>query len=275
MNHGTAVVDFDIYVIGGHDDWKDLDSCLCFNAVTKTCREVAPMNERRRSLSVAVLRGAVYAMGGHECEHREDLRTAERYDCKTNQWSWIAPMNTERRCASAAALNDKIYVAGGHVSLFNSLNSVEVYDPDTDRWTFVAPMHSEREDFTCVAFHGCLYALGGRNWTSDALSTEKYDPTEDTWTEVPAMNFYSDYLNAEVFDDTIFVISRYSDKGHFGSRVACFNDKENRWYQAANMNVRRSFLSTCVIKNLPNARDYAYKHRDKLMEEKCKKKMAE
>ncbi|XP_021937484.1 kelch-like protein 10 [Zootermopsis nevadensis] len=227
------------------------------------------MNERRRSLSVAVLRGAVYAMGGHECEHREDLRTAERYDCKTNQWSWIAPMNTGRSSASAAVLNDKIYVAGGSYYK-NCLNSVEVYDPDTDRWTFVGPMLSERRSLSCVAFHGFLYALGGLNETSSLLSTEKYDPTEDTWTEIPGMNVYSDYLNAEVFDDTIFVISRYFDKGHSESRVACFDDKENRWYQAANMNVRRSFLSTCVIKNLPNARDYAYKHRDKLMEEKCK-----
>ncbi|KDR04312.1 hypothetical protein L798_04874 [Zootermopsis nevadensis] len=37
-----------------------------------------------------------------------------------------------------------------------------------------------------------------------------------------------------------------------------------------NMNGRRSWMSICVIKNLPNARDYAYKHRDKSMEAKCK-----
>ncbi|XP_021917838.1 kelch-like protein 10 [Zootermopsis nevadensis] len=264
--HRTAVVGFDIYVIGGKDGGEILSSCRCFNAVTKTCREVAPMNARRHSLIVAVLRGSVYAMGGLYDGLR--LSTAERYDCETNQWSWIAPMNIGRRDVSAAVLNDKIYVPDGSFSK-DYVTSVEVYDPDTDQWTFVAPMLFGRRDFSCVAFHGCLYALGGRNSSSFKLSTEKYDPAEDTWTEVPAMNFYSIFLRAEVMDDTIFVIGGFSI-GKAGFSVKRYNDKENRWYQVTNMNFWRSEMSTCVIENLPNARDYAYKHRDKLMEEKRK-----
>ncbi|KDR09720.1 Kelch-like protein 17 [Zootermopsis nevadensis] len=104
-------------------------------------------------------------------------------------------------------------------------------------------MLSERRSLSCVAFHGFLYALGGLNETSSLLSTEKYDPTEDTWTEIPGMNVYSDYLNAEVFDDTIFVISRYFDKGHSESRVACFDDKENRWF------VSFFIVQDCTITN--------------------------
>jgi hypothetical protein len=42
--------------------------------------------------------------------------------------------------------------------------------------------------------------------------------------------------------------------------------------QAADMNVCRYGISTCVIKDLPNAGDYTYKHRGKLMEEKRKKR---
>ncbi|XP_021938645.1 kelch-like protein 10 [Zootermopsis nevadensis] len=117
----------------------------------------------------------------------------------------------------------------------------------------------------------CVCA-GGYNNTSCELSTEKYDPAEDTWTEIPVMNFYSEELDAEVIDDTIFVISGKYIEYHFVSHVACFNDKENRWHKAADMNICRSGMSTCVIENLPNASDYAYKHRDKLMEEKCKKR---
>ncbi|KDR23167.1 hypothetical protein L798_15446 [Zootermopsis nevadensis] len=73
-------------------------------------------------------------------------------------------------------------------------------------------------------------------------------------------------FNAEVIDDRIFVISECYDK-----KVACFDDKENQWNSLTNMNVHKLLMSTCVIKNLPNASDYAYKHRDKLMEEKRKK----
>lgn len=45
--HGTAVVGFNIYVIGGFDGADYFNSCRCFNAVTKVWREVAPMNARR------------------------------------------------------------------------------------------------------------------------------------------------------------------------------------------------------------------------------------
>ncbi|XP_021934032.1 kelch-like protein 10 [Zootermopsis nevadensis] len=175
-------------------------------------------------------------MGGRD--YFRTHRTAERYDCKTNQWSWIAPMNEERYNASATVLNDKIYVAGGsfHISI---ITSVEVYDPDTNRWTYVAPMLSGRAALSCVAFHGCLYALGGYNETPSELSTEKYDPAEDTWTEMPCMNSKYEYVKAEVIDDTIFMIADPIYKQCFPTYVACFNDKENRWYETADMNVRR------------------------------------
>ncbi|XP_021937601.1 kelch-like protein 10 [Zootermopsis nevadensis] len=178
-------------------------------------------------------------------------------------------MKKRRLSASAAVLNDKIYVAGGN-NCNGFLNSVEVYNPDTDQWTFVAPMHSGRSNFSCVAFHGCLYALGGDDETSDELSAEKYDPAKDTWTMIAGMNFYADYCNAEVIDDTIFVIGG-GCKGEADFCVKCYNDKEDKWYLAADMNVCRYAPSTCVIKNLPNASDYAYKQKDKLMEERRKK----
>jgi hypothetical protein len=46
----------------------------------------------------------VYAIGGKGFDGHY-LKTVERYDYKTNQWSLIASMNTKRSCASAAALN--------------------------------------------------------------------------------------------------------------------------------------------------------------------------
>ncbi|XP_021923758.1 kelch-like protein 10, partial [Zootermopsis nevadensis] len=101
--HATAVIGFDIYVIGGYDGEEELRSCHCFNAVMKTWREVAPMNVCRSVLMVAVLRSAVYAIGGSF--HSEDTKTAERYDPKTNQWSFIAPMNRKRYDPSSAVLN--------------------------------------------------------------------------------------------------------------------------------------------------------------------------
>lgn len=38
--HGTAVLGYCIYVIGGFDGMDYFNSCRCFDAVTKTWREV-------------------------------------------------------------------------------------------------------------------------------------------------------------------------------------------------------------------------------------------
>jgi N-acetylneuraminic acid mutarotase len=58
---------------------------------------------------VAVLGDVLYVMGGHD-EHNSTLKTAERYDPKTDRWSPIADMNVERHDASATALNGNMTI---------------------------------------------------------------------------------------------------------------------------------------------------------------------
>lgn len=54
-------------------------------------------------ISVAVLNGKIYALGGYDGANRQN--TAERYDPTANQWSLIAPMQQQRSDASATSLN--------------------------------------------------------------------------------------------------------------------------------------------------------------------------
>ena len=56
-------------------------------------------------VSVAVLDGCIYAMGGYDGHVRQN--TAERYTPKSNQWSLITPMNHQRSDASATTLNSQ------------------------------------------------------------------------------------------------------------------------------------------------------------------------
>ena len=64
-------------------------------------------------VSVAVLDGCIYAMGGFDGHVRQN--TAERYTPNNNQWSLIAPMNQQRSDANASTLNGKYStVTGGN-----------------------------------------------------------------------------------------------------------------------------------------------------------------
>lgn len=64
------------------------------------------MHEERGFLSVATLNGCIYAMGG--CQNQKKLKTAERYEPDTNQWTMIASMHKRRAEAGAATLHGKV-----------------------------------------------------------------------------------------------------------------------------------------------------------------------
>lgn len=130
--HGTAVLGFKIYCIGGFDGVEYFNTCRCFDAVKKMWKEVAPMHCRRCYVSVAVCDNLIYALGGYDGTNRQN--TAERYDPRTNQWTFIAPMSMQRSDASACCLNGKIYITGG----FNGqecLATSEFYTPEVNAWT--------------------------------------------------------------------------------------------------------------------------------------------
>ncbi|XP_043194053.1 kelch-like protein 10 [Amphibalanus amphitrite] len=268
--HGTAVIGFDIYVIGGFDGMDYFNSCRCFNAVTKQWREVGPMNARRCYVSVGILDGYIYAMGGYDGHHRQN--TVERYNPRTNQWSMVVPMHMQRSDACATTLNGKIYIAGG----FNGqecMNSSEMFDPETSQWTMLAPMRCRRSGVSCIGYHNQLYVLGGFNGISRMCSGEKYNPETETWTPIPDMYNPRSNFAIEVIDDMIFAIGGFNGVTTI-YHVECYDDKNSEWYEATDMNIYRSALSACVIIGPPNVSDYIHKHRDKLMEEKRQKLLA-
>jgi kelch-like protein 10 len=256
----AAAMGFDIHVIGGiEDDDRVLNSCRCFNAVTKTWRDVAPMHYRRYYHSVAVLGDVLYVMGGTDDE--VIFKTAERYDSKTARWSSIAPMRVERKGASATALNGKIYIVGGK-SYDGTLKSAEVYDPRTNLWALISDMRIERAYLSCVAFRGCVYAIGGATELSLFLSIyvswrsgEKYDPETDTWSPIPDMSMERCDMATAVIDDKIFVFGGI-DHNRSTNRVECFNDEENEWCEATAMSEARRRLCAVVVSGLPNVNDY-------------------
>ena len=59
-------------------------------------------------VSVAVLGGLIYAMGGYDGQNRQN--TAEKYFPKKNQWSLIQPMNFQRSDASATAFDGNVHL---------------------------------------------------------------------------------------------------------------------------------------------------------------------
>uniref|UniRef100_A0A8C5GRW2 Kelch like family member 10 n=1 Tax=Gouania willdenowi TaxID=441366 RepID=A0A8C5GRW2_GOUWI len=139
------------YIVGGGLSWTD--PCIRvwrFNLVTHTWQEMSPMQEPRYLMSVTVLKGYIYAMGGCRDDDVISHRTAERYQPNINQWTFIASMNFGRSYASCTTLNNKIYICGGMNN--RVLNTAEYYNPDTNQWTLITPMGTHRYKLGVVAY---------------------------------------------------------------------------------------------------------------------------
>ncbi|KAF4099181.1 hypothetical protein G5714_019307 [Onychostoma macrolepis] len=118
------------------------------------------MYERRCDVSVAVLDGFIYAMGGFD--GRERLSSAERYDPSANQWTLTAPMHVQRSDASAVSLQGRVYICGGYTGT-ECLFSAESFNPESNQWTLIAAMNSCRTGVGVIAYGHLVYA-GSCQW---------------------------------------------------------------------------------------------------------------
>ena len=92
------------------------------------------------SIGVGVAVGGEYlfAIGGFD--DSSPLDSVEKYDPRTNQWTYVANMTTCRGGVGAGAMGGRLWAVGGHNGE-QYLNSVESYNLLADRWEESAPMH--------------------------------------------------------------------------------------------------------------------------------------
>uniref|UniRef100_A0A8C5GSK5 Kelch like family member 10 n=1 Tax=Gouania willdenowi TaxID=441366 RepID=A0A8C5GSK5_GOUWI len=200
-----------------------------FNLVTHTWQEMSPMQESRYLMSVAVLKGYIYAMGGYRNDDGTSLRTAERYQPNINQWTFIASMNEERIRASCTTLNNKIYICGGRSN--EVLNTAEYYNPDTNQWTLITPMETPRYDLGVVAYMGHIFAVGGSDGFRDLSSAEAYDPVTNTWydwTFIASMNKGRSYASCTTLNNKIYICGGWSNYRVLNT-AEYYNPDTNQW----------------------------------------------
>ena len=89
-------------------------------------------------VGVAVVGELLFAIGGFD--DSSPLDSVERYDPKTNQWTYVAKMTTCRGGVGAGAMGGRLWAVGGHNGE-QYLNSAESYNLLTNKWEEGAPMH--------------------------------------------------------------------------------------------------------------------------------------
>ena len=91
---GVAVVDSQLYALGGYDGSQHLSTVECYSPCTDQWRTVADMKSKRCYVGSTVLCGRLYAVGGYDGTALLD--TVECYDVRMGEWNLLSSMNTKR-----------------------------------------------------------------------------------------------------------------------------------------------------------------------------------
>jgi N-acetylneuraminic acid mutarotase len=110
-----AVLEGEIYVIGGQDASNDYDLVQIYNPETNAWREGPPLQRGKAGHAAVVVDGMIYVLGG-ERVNSEDfsvLDSVEGYDPAAESWSYGVPMPIGLHGVPAAAIEGTIFVVGG------------------------------------------------------------------------------------------------------------------------------------------------------------------
>ncbi|KAJ8318777.1 hypothetical protein KUTeg_003868 [Tegillarca granosa] len=142
----------------------------------------------RYIVGLAMLDGFMYAIGGWDGTSRLD--SVERYNPKTNTWTFIPPIKIPLTSPAVIALEGFLYVTGGAVlEDGDGIDLVQCYNPHTESWSEKKSMLIARSGSAICVLNGLLYVIGG--WhasTENTAKVECYDPKTDQWYQKSSMH---------------------------------------------------------------------------------------
>lgn len=239
---GSAVVESQIYVVGGISDREYLNSIERYDPLANTWENLKSMTIPRAGAAVTSAYGKLYVIGGYNSQ-LEDINSVEMYDPATNTWTVKASMTNARSNHGAATLNGKIYVVGGDVTN----TSVEVYNPLTDSWTSSASIPMQFSIGKCEVINGKLYAIGN-NCSTDIFVME-YDPVSNIWTSKENVPINAMEFATAVVNNKIYVVGGYNElvEGYYLSSVYAYDPASDSWASKTQMPTARNWLSASSI----------------------------
>ncbi|XP_021098333.1 kelch-like protein 32 isoform X5 [Heterocephalus glaber] len=184
-----------LYIIGGKKRevckvkelryFNPVDQENALIAAIANWSELAPMPVGRSHHCVAVMGDFLFVAGG-EVEHASGrtcaVRTACRYDPRSNSWAEIAPMKNCREHFVLGAMDEYLYAVGGRNELRQVLPTVERYCPKKNKWTFVQSFDRSLSCHAGYVADGLLWISGGVTNTAQYQNRLMvYESNQNKW----------------------------------------------------------------------------------------------
>ncbi|XP_044755290.1 kelch-like protein 26 [Coccinella septempunctata] len=274
-NFGTAVLNNDLFVIGGCFNQFMQENVHPFgfkyNTLHNKWTTLSPMKVERCRFSLNVVEGKMYAVGGvTEVEEfgSNVTCTCECYDPASDEWTMIEPLPiylTQHGGATyEQTTTSKLFICGGiERDSTHCQNSMYCYDLQADKWTPCAPMLTPRADHVVLSIDNFLYVCGG--WQEDIETGARtlvdtidvYDVEKDCWsvkTRVPTPRFHAGIVS--IFRKIYFIGGFHCD-AMFDKNTAAIEcyDIENDFWSTENKYPEDIWEHTCALLYIPKCRN--------------------
>uniref|UniRef100_A0A4W5KGT6 Kelch domain containing 7A n=1 Tax=Hucho hucho TaxID=62062 RepID=A0A4W5KGT6_9TELE len=205
ISKGCAMCTMDNYLFvavggcqqGADREMKPSKRVFCYNPVTSIWKEISPMNESRPHCKLAALQGYIYAIGG-EC-----LSTVERYDPRSDRWTFVAPLPNDTFAVAhhVTVCNGELFVLGG--TLRYTLLS---YNPNINVWRKSAITGSKERTTEIVGVGNFLYRFDVSPQLG--ISVYRYHTVARLWYECCTKRLAQCLaFQCVTLDDTIYCMS--------------------------------------------------------------------
>ncbi|XP_071422475.1 kelch-like protein 30 isoform X1 [Pithys albifrons albifrons] len=197
-NHTSAVLNGEIYVIGGTT--VDVVEVERYDPYNKSWCAISPALKYVSNFAAASCLGKLYLVGS--CAVKYNALTLQCYNPVQDLWSvitspFIPKYLSAPRCATLRGL---IYLIG------DNTKKVHVYNPEANIWQKVQLLHMLHENGGMVALGDRLFVTGGHWKGMDGdyrVEMEVYDCTKDLWTRegsLPCLWLF--HSSSSIFMDT-------------------------------------------------------------------------
>lgn len=271
-NFGTAVLDNDLYVVGGCFNQSLQENIHPFgfrySPRYNKWTTMAPMQRERCRFSLNVVSGRLYAIGGAsemdevEPENEEEVSACECYTPDTDSWESVRPLPGYRTQHAGATWGHCLFVSGG-LDRDIVLSSMCCYNAGTDVWEHRAPMLTPRADHVMLVMGDRLYVCGG--WFEDVDTGNRilvdtidvYDVTTDQWrvvTHIPTPRYHAGIVGV---DTKIYFIGGFHSDAMFDRATAvieCYDLETDTWTTGEKY-PQDIWEHTCVTLYIPRCRD--------------------
>lgn len=171
---------------------------FCYNPLTSIWKEISPMNEARPRCKLAALEGYIYAIGG-EC-----LSSVERYDPRSDRWTFVAPLPNDTFAVAhhVTVCKGELFLSGGTLRCM-----LLRYNPITNTWRPSVLPGSRDKTADMVSVGRFLYRFDVNPLLG--VSVYRYHTVARLWYECSSRRLlHCPAFQCVTLDDTIYCVSR-------------------------------------------------------------------